>query len=78
MKFPEPGVVYDYRLDDAGIPLPLQEEEEEEEIRTRKVWKQSPLILLLSFLFFELFLCLYGLDLKPNYNCKSDHIDMPL
>ena len=37
LLFPDEGLVYDYRLDDAGISLPAMEEDEEEEIKKRKV-----------------------------------------
>ena len=37
LMFPAAGLVYDYRLDDAGISLPAQEEEEEEEIKSKTV-----------------------------------------
>ena len=37
MPFPADGLVYDYRLDDAGISQPALEEEEEEELKSRKV-----------------------------------------
>lgn len=37
LLFPDEGLVYDYKLDDAGISLPAQEEDDEEEIRNKKV-----------------------------------------
>ena len=37
LPFPESGLVYDYRLDDAGISSPAMDEEEEEELKTRQV-----------------------------------------
>ena len=37
LLFPDDGLIYNYRLDDAGISLPAQEEDEEEEIKKRKV-----------------------------------------
>ena len=41
MLFPPEGQVYDYCLDDAGIPLPAKEDEEEEALKSRKVWGAS-------------------------------------
>ena len=37
LRFPDEGLVYDYRLDDAGITDVDVEDEAEEEIRMRKV-----------------------------------------
>ena len=37
LPFPETGLIYDYRLDDAGISLPALEEDEEEELKKRNV-----------------------------------------
>ena len=40
VPFPEEGLVYDYRLDDAGITLPAQDEDVEEGIKKQTVgWK---------------------------------------
>jgi len=37
MPFPAQGQVYDYKLDDAGISLPLQDDDVEENIKSQKV-----------------------------------------
>ena len=37
MPFPDEGLVYDYKLDDAGISLPAQEEEDEEALKGKQV-----------------------------------------
>ena len=37
MEFPEGGLVYDYRLEDAGISMPALDEEDEEDLKTRPV-----------------------------------------
>ena len=34
---PPEGLVYDYRLDDAGISSPALEEDEEEELKSKQV-----------------------------------------
>jgi dynein heavy chain len=37
MPFPAAGLVYDYKLDDAGVSLPAMDEDEEEEVKSRTV-----------------------------------------
>ena len=37
LKFPAGGLVYDYRLDDAGISSPAMEEDEEEDLKSKQV-----------------------------------------
>ena len=37
LKMPPEGLVYDYRLDDAGISSPALEEDEEEELKSKQV-----------------------------------------
>jgi len=39
MQFPEEGLVYDYRLDDAGIAQIEADDEADDDQRNRKVWR---------------------------------------
>ena len=41
LKFPAGGLVYDYRLDDAGISSPAMEEDEEEDLKSKQVLPAS-------------------------------------